>query len=104
VRLPYPYEEQTVFHRGKRTVPVYDETSPVIAISSIHAVYSKMPVVSVLKVRKQFRKLFFGESGQGTETLFAVLIILIFHSAKAIRASDMQNQIHIDSIKKMGCK
>ena len=78
----YRYEEQPVCNRGKRTVPVYDKPAPVIAIPAIHTVVGEIPVMGFLKIREQPAELFRAKTRQGTEFLFVVVIIHIFHSAK----------------------
>jgi hypothetical protein len=75
-------KEQAFFHCGKRTVLVYGKTSPVIAKLAAHIVLCEILIMSIQKVRKQFLELLHGETSQGAETLFVIVIISIFHSAK----------------------
>jgi len=51
-------EEQTIFDRRKRTVPVVGKTSPMIAKFTAHVVVGQILVMVFLEIREQLTELF----------------------------------------------
>lgn len=75
-------KEQTVLHRGQRTAFINGEPPPVIAVIAIHVIMAEILVMGLLEIKKQGSEMFQGKPCQGTETIFLVLIIAIFHDTK----------------------